>query len=97
MEPLVLLRFAGSLALVLGLIALLAYGVRRWGHVVPGLVTGIPASRKTARLGVVESLSVDPRRRLVLVRRDGIEHLLLIGPDGQNVVETGIAPPDGGK
>ncbi|MFZ8340971.1 hypothetical protein ACO1LU_14385, partial [Staphylococcus aureus] len=27
-----------------------------------------------------------------LVRRDGCEHLILIGPDGQMVVESGILP-----
>ena len=35
-----------------------------------------PAER---RLAVVESLMLDPQRRLLLVRCDGEEHLLLLG------------------
>jgi hypothetical protein len=46
-----------------------------------------------ARLNVVESVSVDGRRRLVLVRRDNVEHLLLIGGAGDVVVEQGIDAP----
>ena len=42
------------------------------------------------RLGLVEALSVDDTRRLVLVRRDGVEHLLLIGGPSDVVVETAI-------
>jgi flagellar protein FliO/FliZ len=36
---------------------------------------------------------VSPRQRLALVRRDDVEHLVLIGPDGASVIEAGIAPP----
>jgi flagellar protein FliO/FliZ len=93
MDALTILRYIGSLVLVLGMIGLLAYCVRRWGHLVPGLTLTMPATRKAARLAVVESLTIDPRRRLVLVRRDGVEHLLLLGSDGQSVIETGIASP----
>ncbi len=43
------------------------------------------------RLGIVDSISVDHRRRLVLVRRDNVEHLLLIGSNADLVVESEIA------
>lgn len=50
--------------------------------------------RPGQRIGVIESAVVDGNRRLVLVRRDDIEHLLLLGGDGDVVIETGIpAPP----
>lgn len=42
------------------------------------------------RLGLVEAVSVDDTRRLVLVRRDQVEHLLLIGGPADLVVESGI-------
>jgi flagellar protein FliO/FliZ len=45
------------------------------------------------RLKVVEVTAIDTRRRLVLVRRDGVEHLLLLGANGETVVETKIVPP----
>src|SRR3954454_19673193 len=45
------------------------------------------------RLGVIEQASVDARRRLVLIRRDGIEHLIMTGGPVDVLIETGIQPP----
>jgi hypothetical protein len=46
------------------------------------------------RLGVTEQASVDARRRLLLIRRDGVEHLIMTGGPVDVVIETGIqAPP----
>jgi flagellar protein FliO/FliZ len=42
------------------------------------------------RLGVVETASVDSKRKLFLVRRDDVEHLVLIGGPVDIVVEAGI-------
>ena len=42
------------------------------------------------RLAVVETASVDGNRKLCLVRRDDVEHLLIIGGPVDLVVETGI-------
>ena len=42
------------------------------------------------RLAVVEQASVDGRRRLMLVRRDDVEHLILTGGPVDVVIETGI-------
>jgi flagellar protein FliO/FliZ len=83
------LRFIFAFGFVLGLIALCAYGVRRFG-LVPG-AAGIGRAEK--RMRIVESLSLDPRRRLVLVRRDGVEHLILLGASGETVVERRMVPP----
>ncbi|GAA2868076.1 flagellar biosynthetic protein FliO [Aminobacter niigataensis] len=46
-------------------------------------------NRKT-RLAVMDATAVDSQRRLVLVRRDDIEHLLLIGGPTDVVIETDI-------
>lgn len=48
------------------------------------------ARSRQPRLGVIEAAIVDDTRRLVLVRRDNVEHLLMIGGPGDVVVETGI-------
>lgn len=45
------------------------------------------------RLGVVEAASVDGRRRLILVRRDNVEHLIMTGGPVDVVIETGIDAP----
>ena len=39
------------------------------------------------RLGLVDAFSLDGQRQLVLVRRDNIEHLLMIGGPNDVVVE----------
>ena len=44
------------------------------------------------RLDVVEHASVDGRRRLVLIRRDNVEHLIMTGGPVDVVIETGISP-----
>lgn len=47
--------------------------------------------RAGRRLEIVEAIGLDPRRRLVLVRRDNVEHLLLTGGGTDVVVESGVA------
>ena len=42
------------------------------------------------RLAVIDAAAVDGRRRLVLVRRDNVEHLLMIGGPADLVVEPNI-------
>ena len=79
------LRFALALILVLGLIALLAWMLRRFGM-------GMKMS-KGRRLGVSEVQMLGPRHKLMLVRRDDVEHLVILGPAGETVVETGIKAP----
>ncbi len=46
--------------------------------------------RKGQRLGIVEYHEIDETRRLVLLRRDETEHLVLIGGHQDLLVETGI-------
>jgi hypothetical protein len=42
------------------------------------------------RLGVVESATVDAKRKLLLVRRDEVEHLVMVGGPVDMLIETGI-------
>ncbi|MDJ0514266.1 MAG: flagellar biosynthetic protein FliO [Methyloceanibacter sp.] len=49
-----------------------------------------PKTARERRLAVVETASVDANRKLCLVRRDDVEHLLIIGGPVDLVVETGI-------
>jgi flagellar protein FliO/FliZ len=48
------------------------------------------AQARIRRLGVVETASVDQLRKLILIRRDDVEHLIMIGGPVDMVVETGI-------
>jgi flagellar protein FliO/FliZ len=83
------LRAIFALALTLGLVGLGAVALRRFG---PDALARLSAQRKERRLTVVESLVLDPTRRLVLVACDGQERLILLG-DGQ-VID---AAPKGGS
>lgn len=82
------LRFILSLVAVLGLIFAALWLVRTR---LPGVMAGrIGAGR---RLALVESLTVDVKHRLVLVRRDDREHLLLLGGARPVVVERDCPRP----
>src|ERR1700749_4799549 len=77
---------------VLALIGVAAWLVRRFA----GNRLGANTNRgRMPRLAVIDAAAVDGRRRLVLVRRDNIEHLLMIGGPTDIVVEPNIvrAPP----
>lgn len=80
-----LLRAFFALTIVVGLIMGLAYLARRYA---PQLMAMMSAQRAKRRLEVVETLVLDPARRLVLVRLDNKERLLLLG-EGR---ELSVAP-----
>ena len=80
------LKFALAFLLVLGLIALCAWALRRFG------LGGAVRPMRGNRLSVVESLILDARHRLVLIRRYDREHLVLLGTS-EIVVESGITSP----
>lgn len=81
-------RFLGALVLVIALIFVLAWIAKRLGF-----GGRIAAGRGKRRLMIQEVLSLDGKRRLVLLKRDGVEHLLLLGLNDDLVIETGIVPP----
>lgn len=87
-------RYLAALLFVLGLIGGLYYLLRRFGPGAALLVAnaGRGGGRGAGgqRLDVVESRTIDIRRRLILIRRDDVEHLVLLGQDGDMVVERGI-------
>jgi flagellar protein FliO/FliZ len=78
-----ILRAVFALALTLGLIGLAAVALRRYG---PDAMARLSAQKKDRRLKVVESLVLDPTRRLVIVECDGRERMLLLG-EGQVVAD----------
>lgn len=79
-----------ALVFVLALIGLLTVVARRFGFGSPTPTIG----HKNKRVHIVEVTQLDARRRLVLVRRDDREHLILLGPDREQIIETGIKRGD---
>jgi flagellar protein FliO/FliZ len=78
-----LLRALFGLAFTLGLIGLAAWAARRYA---PQLMARLNAERGERRMTVVETLVLDPARRLVLVKIDDEERVLLLG-EGKELIE----------
>ena len=92
MDADVLLRFFMALIFTLSLIGLLYWLVRRYAP--SRMLTPLG---KGNRLRVLEVRPLDSRRRLILIRRDKTEHLLLLGAQGDLVIESEIKTPNGGR
>ena len=88
MDVIDIARYVGALFFVLALVGLAALATRRYG------VGGFAGGGGAKRLCLVETLMIDARHRLVLVRRDDREHLVLLGPDGVRIVENEIVAPE---
>src|SRR3954468_16197563 len=82
------LKFFLAFVIVLALIGVTAWVVRRFGAERFG---GSAARGRQPRLAVVDAAPVgDGRRKLMIIRRDNVEHLLMIGGPTDVVVEQNI-------
>src|SRR5258708_19092642 len=81
-------RFVVAFVLVLGLIGAGALLWRRFFGAGPLSPLG-PRGRQP-RLAVIDAAAVDARRRLILIKRDNVEHLLMIGGPTDIVGESNI-------
>jgi flagellar protein FliO/FliZ len=82
--PLVKLLIA--FAIVFILIIATFWVLRRFG----GTRIGGASRGRQPRLAVIDAAAVDGRRRLVLIRRDNVEHLVMIGGPSDVVIEQNI-------
>ena len=81
-----LLRAVLALIFTLGLIWLLGMLLRKHGWKL-----GLPAPMQggtTKRLRMIEVLTLDPKNKLVLVQRDNKQHLILLGMQNSELIET---------
>ncbi len=72
-------RAVFALIATLALIVGAAYAARRFGMLQPG-------GPGVKRMRVTETLLIDTRRRMVIVRVDDREHVMLLGPAGDVLV-----------
>lgn len=84
----ILVQFLLALAVVLLLIVALTWILKK----INAVSSRVGLQGAQPRLSVTEALSVDHKRRLVLVKRDHVEHLLLIGGENDLLLEYGILP-----
>ena len=87
------LQFFLALIFVLGLIGAVAIVLRHFG-----LGSAIRLQRRLKgerqRLEVTDVIPIDARRRLIIVRRDDTEHLILLGMNEDILIEGGIPARD---
>jgi flagellar protein FliO/FliZ len=100
MDVINMMQYSAALLFVLAL-AGAALLVKRYGNN-PQAFRGALGSKLAGKLGsfklperrlaVVETLVLGPKQRLLIIRRDTVEHLVLSGPDGATVIENNITP-----
>jgi hypothetical protein len=91
-------QFAIAFAIILILLVLLGLVLRKvWGGrlIMPGSDRG--GRSRQPRLGIVDVYDLDRQRQLLLLRRDNVEHLLLIGGPNDVVIETNIVRVAGAR
>ena len=87
MDIISLARTFGTLVLVLSLLILAVWGIRRF-RLFQG--RGFGRTDLEPDVSVVLRVPVDAKHTLVMVRRDLFDHLILIGPNSMLLVEQNI-------
>lgn len=82
-----LMRAALALVFVVGIMWALKLILERINMKQYGLTK---AKTKNRRLEIIESLAIAPQKRLLLIRRDKTEHLILASQTSDVVIETNI-------
>ena len=94
MDVLYWLFFLVLIGALIMLCGLLLRGYLTTGNPADGLnMSSFFGPKPERRLEVVDQANVDGRRRLVLIRRDDVEHLIMTGGPVDVVIETGIGEP----
>ena len=80
------LRILLSFGFVLALIGLMALALRFFTQ--RKMQFNFGKTAQAGRLQILESRMIDGRRKLVLIKRDNREHLLLLSADKETVIES---------
>jgi flagellar protein FliO/FliZ len=89
-------KYVIAFAIIFILLALFALVLRRLTGNRATLV-GERGRTRQPRLGIVDVYDLDRQRQLILLRRDNVEHLLLVGGPNDVVVETNIVRVAGAR
>lgn len=82
-------RMLFALLAVLAMIGLLGLAAKK-----AGLHAGAAPLGRKRRLALVESLALDNKRRAAILRCDGRDHLVILGPASELLIETTPAPSE---
>jgi len=81
-------KFASALILVLAMMGILGLILKKINGGDIGGKLGAPK-----RLSVIEQRMIDGKNKMVLIKRDDVEHLVILSNTDTIVVESGITPP----
>ncbi|MEQ1790627.1 MAG: hypothetical protein ABL857_09315 [Rickettsiales bacterium] len=93
------IRFIFASFFVLGLLGLLAVGLKFYGQksfrktLLNNKIFGaklFTLNQEAGRLAIIETQYIDHKSKLLLVKRDDVEHLLLISDGKATIIEAGI-------
>lgn len=82
---------------VIGLIGLVSILLKRYGPEKVLFAMNRMKANTERRLSVAEVLPIDAKRKLMIIRRDDTEHLIILGHEKETVIESGIKKPVGKK
>lgn len=87
----IMLEWIAGFLVIVALLALAGWLLR--GYLSGGAVTGgFFGHRPEPRIGVSDHATIDGRRKLLLIYRDGVEHLIMTGGPIDVVIEQNIKP-----
>ncbi len=97
MDVFVIARYLGALLVTLALMGAALYAARRFlpqlaGQALSAPLAGARRAKAARRLRLVETLTVDPRRRVAVVRWGDREYLVLLGATGEQLLAESPAP-----
>lgn len=81
-------RVIFALIAVLGFIGLAAVLVRK-----AGLISASSGFVRKKRLALVETLAIDARRRVAIIKCDGKEHLIILGATSETLIDKNLDTP----
>lgn len=88
MAPDDIIRVIFGLLAVIGLIGIAAIAARK-----AGLLTAAGGLSGHRRLSVTETLSLDARRKLVILKCDDREHLVILGAQSETMLDDNLNTP----
>ncbi|MCJ2071981.1 hypothetical protein MKK75_24795 [Methylobacterium sp. J-030] len=85
-----IVQYVVIFAVIFTALAAIVFTVRRLTGRTPALPSRNGSRGRQPRLGIVDVYELDRARQLILLRRDNVEHLLLVGGPNDVVVERNI-------
>lgn len=88
-------RFIFASFFILGLLGLFAVFLKYYGKKIsgqnflsPSIFSGFAGEKKSGRLAIIETIYIDNKSKIVLLKKDDTEHLLLLSDGKPLLIES---------